>query len=174
MADRRNWMRYRTMGAVALDAYRESTARPLPQETPLPQKKSQEKPRQEQAGGISLLTVLGGAVCAFLLILVFFSSNQLNRARQQNQRLEAAVSRLSEQRDRLQAEFDELIDRNVLATQARLMGMHGPERGQVVAISVPAPAAAEEQPETKENPLMLVWQAIWETAASLVEYLQAP
>lgn len=173
MASRKGWIKYRTMGAVALDAYYASAAKPLPKEEQetRPARHPQSVPQREE--GISLFVLFGGAVCAFFLLLTFFGGGQVADLDNRVNQMQETVSALETERDSLQTRFDSTVNLDEIAIQARLMGMHGPEQSQHIAVSVPQPEVLAESDETTENPFLLAMQAIADTTKSLMEYLRA-
>ena len=174
MAGRKGWLKYHTIGAVALDTYYASTAKPLPQEKPQREPvRRQEEPRPQDKGGISLFALIGGAVCAFLLVLAIFGGSRVAALQRQKAALAETVAALEAERDTLQTQFDSTVDLASIATQARLMGMRGADQSQRIPVSVPEPEETAAPEEKTENPFSLVWQAIADTAKSLVEYLRA-
>ena len=172
MADHKKWIRYSTMGAVALDSYYASTARPLPREEPKSRRLDAKRPvpaRSLERSGIPALLLR--AVCWTLVVLTLFGFLQVAEANRQNRALLRQVQSLEDRRDALQAEFDRTVDLGGVLTQARAMGMQDPERAAHVELEVPS-AEPEKAPETaKKGLLSLVWEAIRDTAKSLLAYL---
>lgn len=172
MAGHKKWIRYSTMGAVALDSYYASTARPLPQEEPKPRPRETKRAapaRRLERSGIPALLLR--AVTWTMVVLTLFGFLQIAEANRQNRVLLRQVQSLEAQRDALQAEFDRTVDLDAVLRQARAMGMRDPEQAAHIELEVPA-AAAEKTPETaKKGALTLAWEALRDTAKSLLAYL---
>ena len=172
MAGCKKWIRYSTMGAVALDSYYASTARPLPQEEPKPRPREGRRPapaRPLKRSGIPAL--LTRAVCWAMVVLTLFGFLQVAEANRQNRALLHQVQSLETRRDALQAEFDRAVDLEAVLTQARAMGMRDGDRAEHIELDVPA---AEQDPApapAQKGPLTLAWEAIRDTAESLLAYL---
>ena len=173
MAGHKNWIRYSTMGAVALDSYYASTARPLPQEEPRPRPKGEKRPapaaRTLEHRWIPDL--VARAMCWTLAALTLFGFFQVAAANRQNRQLLRQVQSLEAQRDALQAEFDRTVDLEALMAQARAMGMGNPEWAEHVELEVPKAEPEAAPKETRKGPVTLVWEAIRDTAGSLLAYL---
>lgn len=172
MAGRKKWIRYSTMGAVALDSYYASTARPLPQEEPKPRPREVRRPAPAQSlerSGIPVL--LTRAACWAMVVLTLFGFLQVAEANRQNRELLRQVQSLEARRDALQAEFDRTVDLDAVLTQAWAMGMRDGDRAEHIKLDVPA---AEQDPapaQVQKGPLTLVWEAVRDTAESLLAYL---
>ena len=172
MAGHKKWIRYSTMGAVALDSYYASTARPLPQEEPKPRPRTTGRPAPVQRlerGGIQ--TLLLRTVSWTLVILTLFGFLQVAEANRRNRQLLRQVQSLEAQRDALQAEFERTVDLDGVLAQARAMGMKDSERAAHIELEVPS-AEPEKAPDPiRKGALTLVWEAVRDTAESLLAYL---
>ena len=169
MARQRSWRNYMTMGAVALDSYYASTARPLPQEEPKarPRPASVELPSKGGTVGIVILW----AVCALLFALVVFGAAQVAELDRQISEMTRTTVELSAELDRVQAEFDESVDLNAVAVQARLMGMRSPAPEQIRYL-VPSRPEARQDAREENGTLAVVLSAVLDTAKDLLEYLR--
>lgn len=173
MASRKNWIRYSTMGAVALDSYYASTARPFPKEEPKPRPRPAQRPAPARTlvrTGIPAL--VARAVCWTLVVLTLFGFLQVAEANQRNRALLQQVQSLEAQREALQAEFDRTVDLDAVLAQARAMGMRDPERAEHIELEVPKADPEPVAQEGRKNPVVLAWEAIRDTAESLLAYLR--
>ena len=172
MAGHKNWIRYSTMGAVALDSYYASTARPLPQEESKPRPKGAKRPAPARTLEHRWIPdFVARAVCWTLVALTLFGFCQVAAANRQNRQLLRQVENLEAQRDARQAEFDRTVDLEALTAQARAMGMGDPERAKHVELEVPKAEPEAAPKETRKGPITLVWEAIRDTVGSLLAYL---
>ncbi len=172
MAKHKSWIRYSTMGAVALDSYYASTARPLPEEAPQPKPRRAAGPAPAQRlerSGIPALVVR--ALCWTMAVLTLFGFLQVAAANSRNRQLLRQVQSLETQKNALQAEFDRTVDLDAVIVQARAQGMRDPELAEHIQVEVPKTGTEQAAESAKKGPLTLVWEAVRDTASSLLEYL---
>lgn len=173
MAGRKNWIRYSTMGAVALDSYYASTARPLPKEEPKSRPREAKRPAPARTlARTGIPALFARAVCWTLAVLTLFGFLQVAEANQRNRQLLQQVQSLEAQRDALRAEFDRTVDLDAVMAQAKALGMRDPERAEHIELEVPQADPEPTAQERKKNPAVLVWEAIRDTAESLLAYLR--
>lgn len=168
MANRKSWLKFQTIGAVALDAYYASAAEAAPQEEA--QKRKKGRPAPEPVRTRPYLTAACGVVCAFLLILTMFGGSRIHRADQRIEEMQQTVAGLEEARQQAQADYDEAVDLEEIAKKARQMGMQYP-RERPMETPAEILTIPEEEMEHEISPFEAVWFALRDTTRELLAYL---
>lgn len=168
MANRKSWLKFQTIGAVALDAYYASAAEAAPQEEAQKQKKA--RPAPEAVKTRPYLTAACGVVCAFLLVLTIFGGSRIRRSNRRIAEMQQTVAQLEEAKGQAQADYDEAVDLNEIAKKARQMGMVYPRESRM---ETPAEILTiqEEAQEQEVSPFAAIWLAIRDTTKELLAYL---
>lgn len=153
--------------------YDENTARPLREPSRLPRQPRRRKPRPRPQAKlrISPLSLVGCATALVLLFLVIFSYVCLYEARSDLAQQEKALQELTQEHERLSAEYESSMDLEAIAQRARQLGMHEPLPSQLRYVQVETADSTTLYGETeRENPVARFFGAFGSLFSDLVEY----
>lgn len=130
---------YRTNGSAALNIYtQESTARPLERPQRLPDAPAQKKTKEKLRLHISAFTIVGGAVAILLLVLVVFSFVRMFEEQSKVSALQEAYAALTQEQERLTANYEQALDLKQVEQRARQLGMREIQPSQIREIEIAA------------------------------------
>ena len=129
---------YRSNGSAAYDIYKQNTARPLERPDHLPDAPAHAEPAKKVRLKlkISPFAVVGGILCAVLMVLVIFSYVNMFEVQNEIASLEATRRELAEENARLRADYEGAIDLEVIEERALALGMRQPASDQIRYVQV--------------------------------------
>jgi len=142
---------------------------PLPRERTLQRQKARAAAIAQRVPGISLFAVFGSLTAAALMIFIMLAQISYNEVAAETVRLSAQLQELTEQRRRLEIEYENVIDMKEIERYARdVLGMSKPDADQIAVIwSAPADRA-EVIGESDESSL----DGLGAFFSSLIEYFK--
>ena len=166
---RRRGGAYLARGSAAVDVrpgpQREAAEPRVPQETPQPVRRVRAQVR------VSPFCVIGGAVLAFLAVLVVFGYVRLYEADSAVSKLETQLSQLQTEQSRLRSAYDEATDLAAVEARAAELGMTRPKASQTVYLTVGARDHAEITPAESQNLFVRLYRALRDSVEGFLEYL---
>ncbi|MBE6926978.1 MAG: hypothetical protein E7467_00575 [Ruminococcaceae bacterium] len=129
-------MERRYNGSAAYDMFLNNTAQPLKQPERLPDAPTVPQRKVRYKLSISPIAVLGALTAVMMLLLVLFSYVGMFETRNDISKLEEQKRMLSEQNEKLQADYESKIDLAVIEQRALALGMHRPTPDQIRYVSI--------------------------------------
>lgn len=169
---------YRMNGSAAYDIYAEplhnqNTARPLRQPQRLPEQPVRQAPVRKQKAKIAIspFAVAGALVAGLMILMVLFSYIRLYETKSEIGTLEKELVSLSEEKARLQSQYDNALDLEAVEKRAKELNMRQAGPSQIVYVQVDTGDTAEvyTAPE-KRNFLQKIYDAFKGTFTDAVEY----
>ncbi len=163
---------YRTNGSAALNIYtQENTARPLERPKKLPDAPAQEQQKERLRLVVSPFTILGGAVAIFMLLLVVFSLVRMFEEQSRVSELQQTRAALTQEQERLTAEYEQSLDLKQVEQRARQLGMREVQQSQIREIEIAAGDTTQvfDAPEER-NIFEQVFDAFQSLFRDAVEY----
>lgn len=162
-------------GAAAYDVFtiQANSAQPLsqpqqlPEERPVPQRKTRVKVKTE----VSPFAIFGMAAVACLLVLVIFGYVQLFEATNRVSKLEYRLQTLTEEQAILQSKYSGKVDMDTIRARATEMGLRTPTASQIVYVNLTGSDHAEIYEVEKSSLLGEIFAAMRESVSEMIAYL---
>lgn len=170
---------YSTNGAAAYDIYSmpgyesSSAARKLPQPYELPEERPAHIREKKVKARLAVtpFTIIGVAAVAMLLLMVVYGYVRLYEAKSVSGELDNTLSAATEENTRLQAEYDGLVDYDMIDAYALAHGMQQPTSAQTVYVSVQKADVAQIENTKEPGIFSKAWSAFRESFTGLMEYI---
>ncbi len=168
---------YRSNGSAAYDIYAGQNMRSnaLPKQRPAQIPDAPARPRRapkvRTKPAFSPFALLGGAMACVMLFLVIFSYVRLYETKSEVGELQSELSTLSEQKARLQSQYEGALDLEKVEKRAKELNMRKPGPSQIVYVQVQAEDTAEVYTAPKEqNIFQRAFTALRNVFTDAVEY----
>lgn len=163
---------YRTNGSAALNIFtQESTARPLERPQRLPDAPAQKQPKEKLRLTVSPFTILGSMVALLMLFFVVFSYVRMYEEQTKVGAMQEVRAALTEEQERLTAEYERSLDLKQVEQRARQLGMREALPSQIREIEIAAGDTTQvfDAPEER-NIFEQVFDAFQNLFRDMMEY----
>ena len=163
---------YRTQGGAAYDIYAKRVR--LPDELPIEEEAPQQRPVVVRARmQVSLFSVIGLVIAAFLGVLVIFGYVRLYEVNSRISDLENEITLLQAEHGKLESTYESRIDLVEVERRAIALGMTQPRTEQKLYFDLGAEDHAVIMPAKKANFILRLADALRSSTLGFVEYLSA-